>query len=108
VVLTSDTLRLDGPIDPVTERYERGTGYVRTLPDGDIRESLVVHRPLVVPEQYAVLCELCANEPAWLDGALARLRVPGGTASLTTWRPARPEHRGPGPRRSVSGLYLPD
>jgi hypothetical protein len=107
VVLTSDTLRLDGPIEPVTERHARGTGYLRTLPDGLVRESLVVHRPLVVPEQYALVCQLCADEPSWLDSALTRLGAPGGLTSLTTWRPARPTGAGHDPRRSSGGLYLP-
>jgi hypothetical protein len=104
VVLTSDTMRLTGPVVPATEQRPRGTGYLRTLPDGQVRESVVVHRALVVPEQYALVCQMCADEPAWLDGALARLGVHGGWASLTTWRPSS---TGDNPGRSPSGLYLP-
>ncbi len=46
VVLTSDAMRLDGPIEPASEERPTGTGYQRTLPDGQVRESFVVHRPL--------------------------------------------------------------
>lgn len=106
VVLTSDTLRLDGPVEPATERQDRGAAFLRTLPDGRVRQSVVVHRPLVVPGQYALACQLCTEEPSWLDNALARLGVPGGIASLTTaaMHPAMADDR---PRRSPEGLYLP-
>lgn len=106
VVLTSHPMRLDGPVEPATEERRTGTGHRRTLPDGLVRESLVVHRPLVVPGQYALVRQLCADEPAWLDGALARLGIPGGLASLTTWaQPAAANDATP--HRSPAGLYLP-
>jgi hypothetical protein len=63
VVLTSDALRRSGPAEPVTELCAQGAGYLRTLPDGQVRESVIVHRPVVVPEQYALVCQLCSEEP---------------------------------------------
>lgn len=106
VVLTSGPMRLDGPVEPATEERPTGTGYRRTLPDGLVRESLVVHRPLVVPDQYALVRQVCADEPGWLDGALARLGIPGGLASLTTW--AQPAAASAATtHRSPDGLYLP-
>jgi hypothetical protein len=107
VVLASDTLRLDGPLEPVTERQDGGTGFLRTLHDGRVRESVAIHRPLVVPDQYALVCQICAAEPSWLDVALDRLGVSGGLDSLTTARAAQPATAGDHLPRSPGGLYLP-
>lgn len=76
-------------------RNGRGAGFVRLLPSGECRESVVVQRPLEVPGQLALVSQLCADEPQWLDRALARLRA-GSLRSLMT-----------SPPRSTGGLYLP-
>jgi hypothetical protein len=75
--------------------------------DHYVREALVVHRPLVVPEQYAMIRQLCADEPRWLDSALVRLGVPAGIASLTNWTLASTTAAPGTQRRSPMGLYLP-
>jgi hypothetical protein len=94
VVLTSGE---PGPTvqDEASVRNSRGAGFVRPLPSGQCRESVVVQRPLEVPGQFALVCQLCADEPQWLDEALARL----GAGCLQGLM-------GP-PPRSTGGLYLP-
>ncbi|MGW4464734.1 hypothetical protein [Micromonospora sp. NPDC004704] len=102
VVLTSGEMRLNG-LD-ATEAHHRGAAFRRTTPGSLARESIVVHRRLNVPGQYALITELCTEEPAWLDRALARLGIPGGVTALTT-PPAR--HVPTGAQKHRSGLYLP-
>lgn len=70
-----------------------------------VRESIVVHRRLSVPGQYAVITTMCSVEPGWLNHALARLGVPGGIATLTTWPAYQTQSPAAGLRRS--GLYVP-
>ena len=67
-----------------------------------MRESIVLHRRLLVPDQFMIVSNLCSDEPTWLDKALHRLGVPGGLASLTTFHP-----RPPSQRTTASGLHLP-
>lgn len=72
VVLTSGE---PGPAvhDEASVRKDRGAAFVRLLPSRQRRESVVVQRPLEVPGQFALVSQLCADEPHWLDEALARL-----------------------------------
>ncbi|MGI5247506.1 hypothetical protein [Dactylosporangium sp. CA-139066] len=79
VVLTRS---LAAPAATATEPSGRGARFVRTLPGGVVRESVVVHRPGAQPAGFAMVCRLCRDEPAWLDAALARLGFPGGLAAL--------------------------
>jgi hypothetical protein len=72
VVLTS------GDLDPVDQdevsiRHARGAGFMRVLPSGQLRESMVVQRQLHVPGQFELVCQLCTTESRWLDNALSRL-----------------------------------
>jgi hypothetical protein len=106
VVLTSGEQRMGGPKGDVHHVGHRGVALRRMLPDGLVRESIVVHRRLAVPGQYDLLVELCASEPAWLDHALEALDVPGGMAALITL-PTQNSHRSPASWRRESGLYLP-
>ncbi|MFG2036495.1 hypothetical protein [Dactylosporangium sp. NPDC048998] len=66
----------------VTERHDRGAALLRVLPDGRTRDTVVVHRPALDAAQFGLVHRLCADEPAWLDAALARLGLPGGVAAL--------------------------
>lgn len=61
---------------------DRGAAFVRRLPSGALRETVVAHRPGLASEHFAPVHRLCADEPAWLDAALARLGVPGGVEAL--------------------------
>ena len=94
VVLTS------GELEPVNQgeasvKHPRGAGFVRLLPTGRLRESVVVHRELTVPGQLELVCQLCASEPTWLDKALVLLNA-GPVHDLVTT-----------PVRRASALYLP-
>lgn len=75
--------------------HGRGAGFVRLLPSGQLRESLVVRRQLDVPGQFELVCQLCTSEPTWLDEALSRLGVGSLQRLLIS------------PHRTVGGLYLP-
>lgn len=94
VVITSGE---PGPVvhDEASVRKDRGAAFVRLLPSGQRRESVVVQRPLEVPGQFALVSQLCADEPHWLDEALVRLGA-GRLQSLMAPPP-------PG----TGGLYLP-
>jgi hypothetical protein len=88
VVLTSASM-LGIQVDDEDAESSSGYGIRRALPGGRMRESIVLHRALIVPGQIAVVRGLCADEPAWLDEALRLLSVPGGLSSLTTFHRAR-------------------
>ena len=104
VVLTSGEMRLDGPLADITEHRGDGVAMRRTMPGGIVRESIVVHRRLNVPGQYALTTTMCAEEPGWLDHALARLGIPGGVTTLTAWPTHQTQLPAPG---HYSGLYVP-
>jgi hypothetical protein len=101
IVLTSASM-LGGPVEDETERTSVGFGFRRALPGRRIRESIVLHRRILVPGQLATVLDLCSSEPVWVDRALDRLGVPGGLGTLTTHYP-RPVVE----QRTRSGLYLP-
>jgi len=86
VVLTSESMPDVLAINARTHLPE-GLGFRRALPGARVRESIVLHRRLMVPGQLALIACLCADEPLWLDRALARLGIAGGLASLTTHYP---------------------
>jgi hypothetical protein len=94
VVLTSGEA---GPINQADASVEhaRGAGFVRLLPTGRLRESVIVHRELTVPGQLELVRQLCASEPTWLDNALILLGARRIHDLVTT----------PLPR--TSALYLP-
>lgn len=106
VALTSGEQRIGGKSDDVDHIGHRGAAFRRTLPNGLVRDSVVVHRRLAVPGQYDLVVEMCADEPTWLDHALEVLGVPGGLATLTT-QPTQHSGRSSAGRRRASGLYLP-
>lgn len=94
VVLTS------GDLEPVRQvetsvDHPRGAGFVRLLPTGQLRESVTVHRNLVVPGQFELVRRLCATEATWLNEALVRLGVGPVHSLLET------------PQSPSSALYLP-
>jgi hypothetical protein len=75
VVLTSGE---PGPVPQgeASVRHPRGAGFVRELPSGQLRESVVVRRRLDVPGQFELVSQLCTTEPSWLGHALVRLLPP--------------------------------
>ena len=101
VVLTSASMP-GGQVEDEDAQTLGAYGIRRALPGRRMRESIVLHRTLIVPGQIAVVRGLCADESGWLNKALWLLNVPGGLSSLTTFDP-----RPPSQRRSRSGLHLP-
>ncbi|MGW2917727.1 hypothetical protein ACWDBF_07665 [Streptomyces angustmyceticus] len=57
-------------------------GFRRGLPLDRVRETIMVPRRILLPEQTSLIARMCDAEAAVLDWALARLRVPGGVRSL--------------------------
>jgi hypothetical protein len=53
----------------------RGLAIERPLAGGQVRQSVVVHRDLVIPDQLDVLARILDREPQWLDWALHELRA---------------------------------
>jgi hypothetical protein len=81
-IVWTRTHRAGGQVRAVTEHTEQGFAMVRALPGGRARESVVIHRRIVLPDQTNAVMRLIDREPEWLDHALARLGYPGGFAAL--------------------------
>ena len=64
-----------------------GTALQRALPIDRVRQSVVLNRGLILPDQTARVVQLCNAEPRWLNWALARLGIEGGTNALLTQPP---------------------
>ncbi|MFE5030270.1 hypothetical protein [Streptomyces sp. NPDC056683] len=73
-------------------------GFRRGLPLDRVRETIVIPRRIMLPEQTSLIARMCDAEAASLDWALERLGVPGGVTSLLSDPPA--------PRRA-SPLWTP-
>jgi hypothetical protein len=74
--------------------HARGAGFVRLLPSGRLRESVVIQR-LEVPGQFELISQLCTTEPNWLDAAPSCLGA------------SRLEHLMISPLRGPGGVHLP-
>jgi hypothetical protein len=59
-----------------------GLAFQRGLPIEHVRQTVIASRHLIVPGHIAFLARLCDQEPGWLDWALGRLGINGGTRSL--------------------------
>lgn len=81
IVSNAARRRLPLPLDedahrPVAQGFRRG------LPLDRVRETIVIPRRILLPEQTNVIARMCDAEGATLDWALGRLGVPGGVTSL--------------------------
>jgi hypothetical protein len=65
-----------------------GLALQHALPIDRVRQSIILNRRLILPDQTARVVQLCDAEPRWLDWALARLGVTGGVNALLTQPPA--------------------
>ncbi|MCE7080173.1 hypothetical protein [Streptomyces sp. ST2-7A] len=74
------------PADENTER-RNGWGLRRGLPTNRLRETIVIPRRLILPDQTAFLLRMLAAEPDWLPWALDGLGVFGGISSLLNPHP---------------------
>jgi len=73
-VVWTRAVRASGAInDDVVDRS--GFAVQRDLPGGMVRETVTVHRRLLLPDQLRIIELLTDAEPSWLDWALDRLGV---------------------------------
>lgn len=71
-VVWTRAVRAQAPIDEdVVDRS--GFAVQRGLSGGMVRETVTVHRRLVLPDQLRIIASLTNAEPRWLDWALDRL-----------------------------------
>jgi hypothetical protein len=70
-----------------------GFALQRALPIDRVRQSIILNRRLILPDQTARVVQLCEAEPRWLDWALARLGVAGGVNALLSRPSSAPMSR---------------
>jgi hypothetical protein len=71
---------------------DAGSAIQRALPGCRVRQSVLIPRRILLPDQTRLLTRLLQQEPGWLDGALARLGYRGGFASLLATPPPATAH----------------
>lgn len=89
--------RLPLPRDETAVRPS-AQGFQRGLPLDRVRETIVIPRKILLPDQTSAIARMCDDEGAVLDWALGELGVPGGVASLLA---------ASSPRRRSSVLWTP-
>jgi hypothetical protein len=85
VVSTAARRRYLLPPDEQVHEFA-GMGLKRGLPIDRVRETVIVTKDLVLPDQTRFVWQACEQEPRWLDWALARLGVAGGASALLSPR----------------------
>jgi hypothetical protein len=98
IVWSSGQWRTQIPPD-VQAQTSAGIGLQRALPVERVRQSVILNRRLILPDQTARMSQLCEAEPRWLDWGLNRLGIAGGISGLLTEKPSAPA--------SKSRLWLP-
>ncbi|MFJ5074913.1 hypothetical protein ACIP8Z_09955 [Streptomyces sp. NPDC088553] len=73
--------RLPLPRDETAIRPS-GQGFRRGLPLDRVRETIVIPRRILLPDQTSMIARMCDDEGAVLDWALGELGVSGGVTSL--------------------------
>ncbi|MFC5805356.1 hypothetical protein [Streptomyces formicae] len=81
IVSNAARRRLPLPLDEDALR-PAAQGFQRGLPLDRVRETIVIPRRILLPEQTNLIARMCDAEAAALDWALRRLGVPGGVTSL--------------------------
>ncbi|MGY5132349.1 hypothetical protein ACWGJW_08025 [Streptomyces nigrescens] len=81
VVSNAAHRRLPLPRDEDAPRLA-AQGFQRGLPIDRVRETIVIPRKILLPEQTNLIARMCDAEAGALDWALGRLGVPGGVRSL--------------------------
>ncbi|WP_037626217.1 hypothetical protein [Streptomyces aureus] len=89
VVSNAARRRLPLPKDEDATR-PAAQGFLRGLPLDRVRETIVIPRRILLPEQTSVIARMCDTEAALLDWALAKLGIPGGVMSLLADSSPRP------------------
>lgn len=70
-----------------------GIALQRALPIDRVRQSVILNRRLILPDQTGRVVQLCEAEPRWLDWALAQLGIRGGAKALLNRPPPAPSTR---------------
>jgi hypothetical protein len=81
VVSNAARRRLPLPPDEDAPRLA-AQGFRRGLPLDRVRETIVIPRRILLPEQTSLIARMCDVEATALDWALGKLGVPGGVTSL--------------------------
>ncbi|GAA5210605.1 hypothetical protein [Streptomyces thinghirensis] len=81
IVSNAALRRLPLPPDEDTPR-PAAQGFRRGLPLDRVRETIVVPRRIILPDQTSLIARMCDGEATTLDWALGQLDVPGGVTSL--------------------------
>lgn len=80
--------RCSPPVPPDAQAQTlSGAALQRALPIDRVRESVILNRHLILPNQTARVVQLCDVEPRWLDWAIAQLGITGGVDALLAQRP---------------------
>lgn len=98
-IVVSNGARRCFPLPPNEDALRPAAqGFRRGLPLDRVRETIVIPRRILLPEQTALIARMCDAEADSLDWALGELGVPGGVASLVA---------GSSTPRRVSPLWTP-
>ncbi|MEU5920895.1 hypothetical protein [Streptomyces sp. NPDC047141] len=82
-IVISNVARRRLPLPPNADAPRPAAqGFRRGLPLDRVRETIVVPRRILLPEQTALIARMCDAEADAPDWALERLYVPGGVTSL--------------------------
>ncbi|MEV6994350.1 hypothetical protein AB0N87_35045 [Streptomyces sp. NPDC093228] len=82
-IVVSNAARRRLPLPPDEDVLRPAAqGFRRGLPLDRVRETIVIPRKIILPEQTSLIARMCDAEAASLDWALGRLGVPGGVTSL--------------------------
>ncbi|MEJ8652703.1 hypothetical protein WKI65_32725 [Streptomyces sp. MS1.AVA.3] len=82
-IIVSNAARQRLPLPPDEDTFRPAAqGSQRGLPLDRVRETIVIPRKILLPEQTNQIARMCDAEAAVLDWALGRLGVPGGVTSL--------------------------
>ena len=92
--ITWSTAQWCSPVlpDPQAQTLS-GTALQLAVPIDRVRQSVILNRRLILPNQTARVVQLCEAEPRWLDWAIAQLGIPGGVDILLTRRPPEASSR---------------
>lgn len=86
--ITWSTAQWCTPVPPDAQAQTlSGIALQRALATDRVRQSVILNRRLILPDQTARVVRLCEAEPRWLDWALLQLGIPGRVGTLLTQRP---------------------
>ncbi|MER7539350.1 hypothetical protein ABTX77_31885 [Streptomyces sp. NPDC097704] len=84
-IVVSNAARQRLPLPPDEDALRPAAqGFQRGLPLDRVRETIVIPRRILLPEQTSLIARMCDAEAHALDWALGKLGVPQGVASLLT------------------------